>query len=62
MKVEVQFVGSSIDMEAYEGKYLSWVFTDGHLSILEGESEDDTLHMVASYPEGRVVRVRVVAD
>ena len=58
MKVQVYYVGASIDEETYEGKYLTWVFTDGRLNILEGESEDDTLLMLATYPEGRVVRVR----
>ncbi len=58
MKVQVYYVGASIDEETYEGKYLTWVFTDGRLNILEGESEADTLLMLATYPEGRVVRVR----
>ena len=58
MKVQVYYVGASIDEETYEGKYLTWMFTDGRLNILEGESEDDTLLMLATYPEGRVVRVR----
>jgi len=58
VKVQVYYVGASIDEETYEGKYLTWVFTDGRLNILEGESEDDTLLMLATYPEGRVVRVR----
>ena len=31
MKVEVQFLGNSVDMETYEGEYLSWVFVDGKL-------------------------------
>ena len=58
MKVQVYCVGASIDEETYEGKYLTWMFTDGRLNILEGESEDDTLLMLATYPEGRVLRVR----
>ncbi len=58
MKVEVQFIGSSIDMEAYEGEHIEWSFHDGHLHIYVGTKEESD--RVASYPEGRVVRVRVV--
>lgn len=59
MKIEVTFVGASIDMETYEGKFVSWAFGDGQLTIFAGAKLEES-HRVASYPESRVVRVRVV--
>ena len=59
MKVEVQFLGNSVDVETYEGEYVTWVSHEGQVHIYAGESEDNA-RKVASYPEGRIVRIRVV--
>ena len=59
MKLEVLFVGSSIDSETYEGPYATWVFKKDQLVILMGASKKKVVQ-VASYPGGRVVRVRVI--
>jgi hypothetical protein len=58
MKVEVQFLGSSIDVDTYEGERVEWTIHDGQLSIYVG-TKDDT-DRKASYPESRVVRIRVI--
>ena len=58
MKIEVLFVGASVDMETYEGDLVTWVSHEGYLHIWEGE--DEKAKKVASYPENRVVRVRIV--
>ena len=58
MKVEVLFEGNSLDTETYGGQYVTWAFVNGNLNVLEGKDENDTLFMVATYPERRVVRVR----
>ncbi len=58
MKVEVQFLGDSIDMDVYEGEYVDWMHQEGHLYIYVGTKEDAP--RVASYPEGRIVRIRVI--
>ena len=60
MKVEVKFLGDSIDTETYEAKYVSWVFGDGLLVVFTGPSKGGAA-MAASYPQGRVVRVRVAS-
>ena len=59
MKIEVLFVGSSIDSETYEAEYVSWVFGDDLLVVFTGASKEQTAK-AASYPQGRVVRVRTV--
>ena len=56
MEIEVQFIGSSIDADTYEGEHITWTAHEGYLSIYVGTEKD----RVASYPEGRVVRVRVI--
>jgi hypothetical protein len=60
MKVEVQFLGNSLDVDTHEAEYVGWGFMDGQLNIFAGTK--DEADRVASYPESRVVRVRVVAD
>ena len=60
MKIEVLFVGSSIDSETYEAQYVSWVFGDDLLVVFTGSSQEESVK-AASYPQGRVVRVRVIA-
>lgn len=52
MKIEVLFEGNSLDVEFYEGERVFWEHHEGQLHIYTGEER------VASYPEGRVVRVR----
>lgn len=59
MKIEVLFVGSSIDAETYEGEYAAWGFVDGKLAIYTGATKEAAT-MVALYPETRLVRVRYV--
>ena len=61
MKIEVSYVASSvvansIDVDTYEGEHVDWVTRDGLLTIYTGTKAD----RVATYPEGRVVRVKVV--
>ncbi len=60
MKIEVLFVGDSIDSEVYEAEYVTWVFGDDLLVVFAGEIEGRGTK-IASYPQGRVVRVRVIA-
>ncbi len=59
MKIEVQFVGSSIDVDTYEGECVTWLSHEGQVHIYAGKSEGDS-PKVASYSEGRVVRVKVI--
>ena len=59
MKIEVQFVSGSVDVDTYEGEHINWVFGEGLLVVFSGASKDSAVK-VASYPEGRVVRVRVI--
>ena len=58
MKVEVQFLGGSIDTEVYEGERVTWMIHDGYVSIYVGTEEEADI--VAAYPEGRIVRIRVL--
>ena len=58
MKIEVQFVGSSIDVDTYEGEHINWSLHDGQLSIYVGTKEE--AERVATYPESRVVRIKVI--
>jgi hypothetical protein len=58
MKVEVQFIGASVDTEVYEADRVTWVADAGYLSIFRGTEEETKL--VAAYPEHRIVRVRIV--
>ncbi len=59
MKIEVQFVGDSIDVDIYEGAHIQWGKGEGGLlDIYVGTLQ--ATNRVASYPEGRVVRIRVV--
>ncbi len=60
MKVEVYFVANSIDVDTYEGEYVTWVYGEGRMCIFSGTKESNLL--VASYPENRVVRVRIVGS
>ena len=67
MKLEVLFVGSSIDSETYEAESVTWAFGEGLLVIFAGDSPDNPsassrgVTKVATYPMGRVVRVRIIA-
>ncbi len=54
MKIEVYFIGSSIDVDTFEGDSITWVLDSKQLSVFKSSK------LVASYPESRVVRVRVV--
>lgn len=58
MKIEVLFIGGSIDRDEYEGEHIQWTLHEGQLDIYVGTKEEST--RVAFYPESRVVRVRVV--
>ncbi len=58
MKVEVLFVGGSIDADMYEGESVTWIFNADQLCIYTGGKDEESV--AASYPAGRVVRVRVV--
>jgi hypothetical protein len=58
MKVEVQFLGSSIAVDTYEGEHINWTTHEGQLAIYVGTK--DEADRVATYPESRVVRVRVI--
>ena len=58
MKVEILFLANSIDVDTYEGEHIDWTFLDGQLIIYSGTKEQ--AKRVATYPEHRVVRVKVV--
>jgi hypothetical protein len=58
MKVEVYYLGSLIDVDTYEGEHIDWMMNDKQLTIYVGTKEE--VDRVASYPESRVVRVKVV--
>ena len=45
-------------MDTYEGEYVDWSTRDGQLYIYIGTKEE--ADRVATYPESRVVRVKVV--
>ena len=59
MKVEVQFLGNSVDVETYEGERVTWVADAGFVTIYVGTK--DKTSVVAAYPEHRIVRIRVIA-
>ena len=61
MKVEVQFVGNSVEVLAdiYVGEYVTWILDEGQFHVYVGKSKDDP-PKVASYPEDRIVRIRVI--
>jgi hypothetical protein len=58
MKLEVQFVGGSIDADTYEGEHIDWNTHEGQITIYVGTKEE--ADRVATYPADRVVRVKVV--
>ncbi len=59
MKVEVQYVGDSVDVDTYEGVHVGWAHQEGQVHIYAGASLAKA-PKVASYPEGRIVRIRVI--
>ena len=59
MKVEVQFLGNSVDVETYEAEHVEWIAHAGYMTIYVG-TEDKT-SAVAAYPEHRIVSIRGIA-
>ena len=58
MKVEVQVIAVSVDVDTYEAERVTWLSDAGYLSIFTGTKEETSL--VAAYPEHRVIKVRVI--
>ena len=61
MKVEVQFLAhQGMATDTHEAERVEWEFDEGYASILAGNNEESLL-VVASYPEHRIVRLRVIS-
>ena len=59
MKIEVYYIGESVDVDTYEAEHIQWGKGEGaFLDIYVGTLLET--NRVASYPEGRVIRVRVI--
>lgn len=59
MKIEVQFVGNSIDVDTYEAEHIQWGPVEaGYLDIYVGTLLET--NRIASYLANRVVRIRLI--